>query len=158
MNSRSFVLSAVIAGMVIGLLANLPLFNLINCILCLFVWVGGLLAVFLYGRFQHGGPGLTAAQGAGLGALAGLIGAFVGIFVNGLTSFISVPVFADFARFLKIEGSFPLSAGDLPSIIKSTFFFFILDALFYPLFGAISGFIGASLTGKGPQPKSGGAS
>ena len=49
MNTRSFVLSALIAGAAIGVLANLPVLNLINCFLCLWVWIGGLLAVFLTG-------------------------------------------------------------------------------------------------------------
>lgn len=154
MNARSFLLSAVIAGVVIGFLANLPVLNLINCFLCIWVWVGGILAVFLYSRFQRGGPNLTAAQGAGLGALSGLIGAFVGVPVNALTTFISTPMFTGIARYLQIEGDLPFQEGGLPSIITSTFFFFILDAVGYPLFGAISGFITASLLGKGPQTKS----
>lgn len=158
MNSRSFILSAVIAGVVIGFLANLPVLNLINCFLCVWVWVGGILAVFLYRRFQHGELDLTAAQGAGLGALSGLFGAFVGVFVNALTSFISIPLFNSIASYLQIEGDLPFQVGDFPSLIVSTIFFFILDVVGYPLFGAISGFITASLLGKESQTKSEGAS
>jgi hypothetical protein len=154
MNSRSFVISALIAGVVIGLLANLPALNIINCFLCLWVWVGGILAVFLYRRFQHGKDSLTPAQGAGLGALSGLIGAFVGVVVNAATSFISVPMFVSIARFFQYEGDMPFRTGGIQSLISSTFFFFILDAVGYPLFGAISGFITASLMGKGTQPPS----
>jgi len=154
MNSRSFVVSAVIAGVIIGFLANLPALNIINCFLCIWVWVGGILSVFLYRRLQHGEFTLTVAQGAGLGALSGLIGAFVGIVVNALTSFISTPMFISIARYFQIEGDLPFKTGDLRSLIISTFFFFILDALGYPLFGAISGFITASLLGKEPQSKS----
>jgi len=54
MNTRSFVLSVLIAGVVIGFLANLPILNLINCALCIWVWLGGILAVFLYRRFAGG--------------------------------------------------------------------------------------------------------
>jgi hypothetical protein len=148
MNNRSFVTSALIAGVAIGLLAHLPVLNLINCFLCLWVWVGGFLAVFLYQRSQPVGSGLTGAQGAGLGALSGLIGVFIGIIVNALTSFISFPLFASLARFFQVEGDLPFQTVDLPSIVSSTVIFFILDVVTFPLFGAISGFIAASLMKK----------
>ena len=148
MNTRTFVYAALLAGVVIGVLGNLPIFNLINCLLCVWVWLGGFLAVYLYQRMEHGARGLTPAQGAGLGALAGLVGAGVGIVVYSLTSFISLPLFASFARFMQVEGDLPFDRVDPAAIVGSTFFFFVLDALFYPLFGAISGFITASLMKK----------
>jgi len=148
MNTRSFLLSALIAGIVIGLLGNLPLLNLVNCFLCIWVWIGGILSVFLYRRFQHGESTLSTAQGAGLGALSGLIGAFVGVTVFALTSFISMPLFANLARSLQIEGDLPFQAGDYSSIIVSTLIFFILDVVLYPLFGALSGMLTASIVGK----------
>jgi hypothetical protein len=155
MNNRSFVLSALIAGAVIGVLANLPVLNIINCFLCLWVWVGGILAIFIYRGFQHGKFDLTAAKGAGLGALSGLIGAFVGVVVNALTGFISLPMFNSIAHYFQIQGDLPFKTDSMASILSSTFFFFILDAVGYPLFGALSGFITASLMGKGSQPKTG---
>ena len=148
MNTRSFLLSALIAGIVIGLLGNLPLLNLVNCFLCIWVWIGGILSVFLYRRFQQGESTLSTAQGAGLGALSGLIGAFVGVTVFALTSFISMPLFANLARSLQIEGDLPFQAGDYSSIIVSTLIFFILDVVLYPLFGALSGMLTASIIGK----------
>lgn len=154
MNSRSFILSALIAGAVIGLLGNLPVLNLINCFLCIWVWVGGVLAVVLYRRFQHGGPGLTGGQGAGLGALAGLIGAFVGVVVYALTSFISMPLFNNLARSFDIEGDLPWDAGGFPGVLASALFFMVVDAILYPLFGAISGFIAASLMTPHPKAES----
>jgi hypothetical protein len=153
-NTRSFVLSALLAGVVIGVLGNLPILNLINCFLCIWVWVGGSLAVFLYRRFQHGGPGLTGAQGAGLGALSGLVGAFVGVVVYALTAFISMPLFNNLARSFDIEGDLPWQATGFPGILASAFFFLLIDAVAYPLFGALSGFITASLMRQEPQAES----
>jgi hypothetical protein len=150
MNSRSFILSALIAGVVIGVLANLPLLNFINCFLCLWVWVGGILGVFLYRRFQHGGPDLTPGQGAGLGAVAGLIGAFVGVVVYAATSFISMPLMARLADYLQVQGDLPFRTGGPGAVIASTFFFFMMNIVAYPLFGAISGLVGASLMRKPP--------
>jgi len=151
MNSRSFILSALIAGVIIGVLANLPLLNLINCFLCLWVWVGGILAVVFYRRFQHGGPDLSLGQGAGLGAVAGLIGAFVGAVVFAATSFISMPLFARLAETLQIEGDLPFRAGDPGAVLASTLVFLVIDLVAYPLFGALSGLLGASLFRKQPQ-------
>jgi hypothetical protein len=154
MNSRSFILSALISGVIIGILANLPVLNVINCFLCVFVWIGGIAAVFIYRAMQHGTLGLTIGQGAGLGALAGLFGAFVGIFVNLLTGFISQPLFNSIANYLQI-GDLPFRSNSLPSMILSSFFFFIIDAIAYPLFGALSGLITVSLMGGGKPANTG---
>ena len=145
MNTRSFFLSALIAGVIIGFLGNLPLLNLINCIFCIWVWVGGILSVFLYHRFQHGERDLSGAQGAGLGAVAGIIGALVGVVVYALTSFISMPLFDNLARALQIQGDLPFQSGGIWGTLASAFFFLTINAVLYPIFGAISGLIAASV-------------
>ncbi len=151
MNTRSLVLTVLIAGTVIGVLANLPILNLINCALCIWVWLGGSLAVFIYRRFQHGQPGLTASQGAGLGALAGLVGAFVGAVVFLVTSPLSIPVFNGLARSLQIEGDLPFRSNTIWDLVGTAFVFLVVDAVLYPLFGALSGMITANLT-RAPSP------
>ena len=146
MNTRSFLLSVLIAGLITGVLGNFPLLNLINCFLCIFVWFGGFLAVIFYNRFQHGGPVATPGQGAGLGALTGLIGAVVGAVVFAITSSLSVPLFASLARFLQVEGDLPFSPGfGFAEVAGLTFFFLIVDAILYPIFGALGGLITASM-------------
>ena len=40
MNARAFWLSALVGGLVIGFLGNLPLLNFVNCLLCIWVWLG----------------------------------------------------------------------------------------------------------------------
>lgn len=151
MNTRSFFLSALIAGVVIGVLGNLPVLNLINCIFCLWVWVGGILSVYLYHRFQQGGLDLTALQGAGLGAVSGIIGALVGVVVYALTSFISMPLFNSLARAFQVEGDLPFQTGEPWALIASAFFFLTIDAILYPIFGAIGGLIAASAFWKREQ-------
>ena len=146
MNTRSFVLSTLVAGLVIGLLANLPVLNLINCALCIWVWIGGILAVFLYRWFQHGKPGLSVGQGAGLGALSGLIGALVGAMVFFVTSPISISIFNNLARGLRIGGEPPFRAGDFWELAGTALIFLVLDAVLYPLFGALGAVIATSLT------------
>jgi len=155
MNTRSFFLSALIAGVLIGLFGNLPLLNLVNCILCLWVWLGGILAVFLYRRFQKGGPGLSVAQGAGLGALSGLIGALVGAVVFAITSSLSVPLMNSLAKALEIEGDLPFKTGGIEAILVQVIIFLILNLVLYPIFGAIGGLLGAGVFWKTPQAAAG---
>ena len=146
MNTRSLVLTVLIAGTVTGVLANLPILNLINCALCIWVWLGGSLAVLVYRRFQGGQVGLTASQGAGLGALAGLVGAFVGAAVFLVTSPLSIPIFNGLARSLQIEGDLPFRSSTIWDLVGTAFVFLVIDAVLYPLFGALSGMITANLT------------
>lgn len=147
MNMRSFWLSALIAGAVLGLLGNLPVLNLINCVLCVFVWLGGALAVYLYRRYEKGVMILSTGQAAGLGAVAGVIGALVGALVFMITSSISAPIFNALAQFVQYQGAPPFRSG-IGGLLISTTFFFCLDVILYPIFGALGAMIGASMMKK----------
>ena len=154
MNKRSLLLSALIAGAVLGTLGNLPLLNFINCFLCVWVWLGGILAVYLYNRYerkrkQSAEASATPGQGAGVGALAGVFGAFIGSVVYALTSWISMPLMQSLARSLEVD--IPAQgSGFVGALIGATIFFFI-NIVLYPLFGAIGGLLGAGVFWKKPQ-------
>lgn len=150
MNTRSFLLSSLIAGAVLGVLGNLPVLNFINCLLCLWVWLGGIFAVYLYNRYERSRTqldqaGATVGQGAGIGALAGVVGAFVGVIVYALTSFISTPMLESLARSLDIN-MFNPGTG-----IGRAMTFFCFNIILYPLFGAIGGLLGAGVFWKRQQ-------
>jgi hypothetical protein len=150
MNTRSLLLSALIAGTVLGALGNLPVLNFFNCFLCLWVWLGGIFAVYLYNRYertrtQNNQASATVAQGAGVGALAGLVGAVVGVVVFALTSFITTPMMESLAKSLDIN---MFNAG---SLLGRAATFFFLDIVLYPLFGAVGGLLGAGVFWKKPQ-------
>ena len=66
-------------GLFIGVLSALPLVNIGNCCCCLWVLVGGALAVYL--RQQNTPFQLDAAEGAIMGLMAGLFGAVIGSIV-----------------------------------------------------------------------------
>jgi hypothetical protein len=145
MNTRSFVFATLIAGAAMGLLGNLPVLNLVNCLLCLWVWLGGALAVILYRRFQGGAYIPTPGQGAGLGAVAGLIGAVIGFGVYLLTAAITTPIMESLIRVLDVEGGVvpqPLNSG---GALGGALFFLLIDLGLYPLFGALSGLITANM-------------
>jgi len=82
MNTKNLIISSLIGGIVIAALANIPVIQLINCLLCTGYWVGSILAVWLYKRFQGS---LTLGQGVAVGALAGVWSGLIN-FVLGLIS------------------------------------------------------------------------
>ncbi len=144
MNTRSYLLSALIAGAVMGLLGNLPLLNFVNCLLCFWVWLCAGLAVFLYNRMQPNEPRLTTGQGAGLGAVTGVVGALVGAIVYALTDFITLPIFQNIVNAIEAQGiQTQLSSGFWGFF--GVGFFTCLNLMLYPLFGALGGLIAANL-------------
>jgi hypothetical protein len=59
----------------IGVLSALPIVGAANCCCCLWIVSGGALASYL--EVQQKNRSLTSGEGAAIGALAGVIGAFV---------------------------------------------------------------------------------
>jgi len=67
---------ALLGGLVIGVLSALPVINMGNCLCCLWVILGGVVATYLLQQAQPTAVG--TADGAIVGLLAGLVGAVVG--------------------------------------------------------------------------------
>jgi hypothetical protein len=78
LNSRAFLFSALIAGVLIGVFSEAPILSLGNVLCFLWIWVGGALGVFLYRRMAGETPALTPLQGALIGLVSGLVGGLVG--------------------------------------------------------------------------------
>jgi hypothetical protein len=75
MNNK--VKPALIGGVVLGILSVIPFVNFVNACCCLWAILGGMLASHLY--VKNSPTAATAADGAVLGALAGLIGAAISL-------------------------------------------------------------------------------
>jgi hypothetical protein len=71
---------ALYGGLLIGVLSALPIVNMGNCCCCLWVVVGGMLAVHL--RQQNSPFAVTSAEGALVGLLAGLLGGMLGVVLS----------------------------------------------------------------------------
>ena len=69
--------SAALGGVFIGVLSALPLVSAGNCCCCMWMISGGALAAYL--EVQQKDRTLTGGEGAAIGALSGVIGAFVWI-------------------------------------------------------------------------------
>ena len=145
MNSRSMALAVLIAGACMALLGNLPFLNLVNCLLCIWVWLGGALAVILYRRFQKQAGGQTAGQGAALGALAGVVGAILGFGIYLALGALTGPMLENFLKTIVPPDQLPPQAFDTASPLAGALFWLVVDIFLYPAFGALGGLIAASM-------------
>ena len=142
MNNRALLLSGVVGALVMVVLSNVPFLNLINCLLCAGVWLGGMAAVWFYRR-QTGQP-LTVGQGAIIGVVAGLIGAL-------LSSIVASVFGADAMQAVLDADPTGQTRSALGSFVGGTASFlvgFVINIILYPLFGAVGGAIYAALTGR----------
>ncbi len=64
-------------------------------------------------------------------------------------------MFIEIARYFNVQSDLPFRTGGIGGVLVSSFFFFTLDAIAYPLFGALSGLITASLMGQKPKTGTG---
>jgi hypothetical protein len=71
---------ALYGGLLIGVLSALPIVSIGNCCCCLWVVLGGMLAVYL--RQQNSPFAVTSAEGALVGLLAGLFGGVLGVLLS----------------------------------------------------------------------------
>src|SRR3990172_5525874 len=71
----SLLYSAGIAGAVAGIASGLPLIGALNCLLCAWLWLGGMGAVWLYNNREK--TSLDAGKGVLVGASAGVVAAII---------------------------------------------------------------------------------
>jgi hypothetical protein len=152
MNKRSFWIAILIAGAAVGVVGSLPVLNLVNCVLCIWVWLGGALAVYTYRRLQGGLENPTVKQGAGLGALSGVVGALIGAVVFAIGSSLTIPIMNQLAGLLDMGDELFGGMGS-GSVLGSTLVWLVIDLVLYPAFGAIGGAIAASLYQKKALPR-----
>jgi len=146
MNGKYLFLAGLIGGVVIAVLSNVPYIRAANCLLCMWVWVGGIFAAWLYKRFQGS---LTPGQGAGVGALAGVIGGLVGL-VIGLLGFAGAQEALDAAsQYLGPELTGGIDVSSLAGPVA--FVDGIINLILFTIFGALSGLIGGSIFKSKPE-------
>jgi hypothetical protein len=74
----SILMSALYGGIIMAVMSAVPGLNLINCLCCAGVMLGGFMAVFFYKKeLTPDMQPLISADGMKLGALAGVFGAIV---------------------------------------------------------------------------------
>lgn len=144
MNIKNLIISSLIGGIVIGALANIPVINLINCLLCVGYWAGAILAVWLYKRFEGS---LTLGQGVAVGALAGLWSGIIN-FIVGLISAASIATIIT-----TIDQALPADTLDLQGDFVGRMAILInVFGIFLNIFlGTLGGLIGGAIFQTRPQ-------
>lgn len=148
--------SIVLGGVLVGLLSTSYL-GLINLLCCLGVIIGALVAVWHYTSQNE--LTLSAGQGAGLGALAALLGWAIAFVLNYVLIKVGVRHDLVMTQFIldRFGGSMPPEQYDqmLEQMTQEmTFAKYFVNSLIglaiSALFGAIGGAIGAAVFKKGP--------
>lgn len=144
MNIKNLTISSLIGGVVIAALANIPVINLINCLLCIGYWAGSILAVWLYKRFQGS---LTLGQGVAVGTLSGVWSGIIN-FIVGLVGVASLA-----AVITSINQVLPPDTLNLQSDYAGRIALLInVVGIFLNIFlGALGGLIGGAILQTKPQ-------
>jgi len=142
MNTRHLIISAAFAGVLSALLSSIPIISFVNCLLCGWLWLGGIFAVWLYRR-NTGASLVSLGQGAVIGLLAGLVAAVIVGLVNAFISAGGSPIPPETAALL--EEQLGEAAEILANPQTMATFGIIINLVLYPLFGALGGLIGAAL-------------
>jgi hypothetical protein len=153
---------ALYGGVITGATIGLPVLNLLNCLCCGGVILGGVLSVFFATRdVSDEGPVMTSADALQLGALSGVVGAVAGttlsILVQLLVGDLARSAVLSMIEDGQLEGLFP--PGSTEALLEMVgpdgeFSFFAIAGQFLvwifaaPLFGLIGGLIGFSLFGR----------
>jgi hypothetical protein len=145
MNTKNLLIAGLVGGVITLALTNIPVLNLVNCLICAGFWVGPLFAVWFYKR-QTGSVSVKEGIWVGVtaGAIAGVIGfllSFVG--AAGASGFIN-----EINMFMSPQDRIDMSGigGEIGSIV-----FTFIGVIFDIIVGGIGGFIGATIFKNKPQ-------
>jgi hypothetical protein len=151
MNSKALT-AAAIAGAGIGLLSSIPILNLVNCLLCAWVWGGGIFAIWLYKR-NSGEMAVPSNQGAIIGLVAGVIG---GLIAGVLGSILGAGSFAAVASQMQEQMATldPAQREQMQVVVDAMasgglgIVTICMSVGIYGVFGLIGGLIGSATIGK----------
>ncbi len=147
MNKEYYLKAALIGGSIAGFLSVIPIVNWLNIICCLWVLVGGGIAVYI---LTTSAPGpITYGDGAVVGLLSGIIAGVICGVINLLLSFAGLGTgmayleqlierFPQFEEYLGMARTATVGAG---MIIVGLFFSIII----YAIFGTLGGVIGTAI-------------
>ena len=143
MNTRALLLSGLIAGVLMAVFSELPILSIANCCLCLWIWAGGIFAVFLYRRFDNTVGPTTITQGLLVGLVAGLVAAILGTIIAAILGPISWQYVNQFITSLQGTG---VDMGPFADVFRTAGGFSIFELftnlVLYSIFGLVGGILG----------------
>ena len=149
-NKPSILLPALYGGIIIGVISAVPGLNLLNCLCCAGIMLGGFFAVFFYKKdLTPNMSPLSSNDGLRLGALAGVFGAIVSLILSWLVLTMigggDVENIKSLLDSLGLSKQIPEEALDEIETGMSGplgFFHVVITFIINPLFGLIGGLIG----------------
>ncbi len=156
------VLPALYGGIIMGLISGIPFLNLVNCLCCAGILLGGVMSVFFYkNNLTAAMPPLTSSDGIALGALAGVFGAIVETIIAGLI----MMAFGNVARqaMMSLMDSSGIMSQMPPEALENmqrsmeegglSVFSVVMSFIVAVIFGLLGGLIGYSIfKSKTPPP------
>jgi hypothetical protein len=149
-----FFKPALTGGFALGLLSALPLINSLNIICCLWVQAGGGLGTWLLNKQRPGT--LKYGDGAFVGVIAGLIGAFVATIINiPIQMLLFTP--ETYARLQDQLQRFPMSSAAKDAFLQfftpgfnlsRTVIMLVLNIVMYGLFAMIGGILTVAIVNR----------
>jgi hypothetical protein len=145
MKASAVILSALIAGVIAGVLNSIPL---VCCGLCFWLLLAGFIAVPLYQAFDKPARTLTSSQGLLLGLFAGIAAAIVASLFGLLRGSVSIDEVLAVARSYDqfdalipyMEQASRLGGGGLIQLWSV-----LCNLVFYSIIGLLGGLIGAAV-------------
>jgi hypothetical protein len=151
---------ALYGGLFMGVLSALPVVNAGNCVCCMWVIGGGMLAVYLMQQ-NHPYP-ITAADGALVGVLAGLVGGLIGTLVSIPMDMMMGPVMNRLMQRIISNPDFPAesrtmienmsAAAAQGPTVAGTFVKLVMFEIVGVVFGMFGGLLGVALFKKKDMP------
>ena len=140
-----------LAGLFIGVLSALPVISVGNCLCCLWVVAGGVLASYLLQQNQQ--VPIDAGDGAIVGLMAGLAGAVIATLLYIPIQMVMGPLTADmFKRIAASARDMPpelrglieqMAAGEFSVI--ATLVSLVFNMIVFSVFGLLGGLLGQAL-------------
>jgi hypothetical protein len=161
--SSKLVQPALYGGLVMGVLSALPIISAGNVCCCMWVITGGLVAAYVLQQRQA--TPITPGDGALVGLMAGVFGAFVGLAISIPLTFLMAPMERQIVqRVLESSGNMPpelremmqrFSSGDVQMtvaahVVRLTISLVVMLVL-GAIFSTLGGLLGAVFFRK-PQP------
>jgi hypothetical protein len=154
------LLAALYGGILTGVFSVVPYLNLLNCLCCAGILLGGFLSVFFYTR--DAGPEsrpLSSSDALQLGTLAGVFGAIITVVVSAIT-LVGFNGLAEVTTALEqMRGQVPAETfTQIEGLLRSGPMLFLLLSVTWTvistIFGLLGGLIGYAVLRQKPPPLS----
>jgi hypothetical protein len=143
MNIKNLLISAAIGAMIITAMANVPILNLVNCLLCVGFWAGAILAVWLYRRFEGS---VSLGQGVAIGAVTGLLAGVLGFALSFVGAAGVEAMFNGAVAILPPEATVDMDEATMEFITgPGAILLNLVGVLVNIIFGALGGLIGGAI-------------